>query len=49
MGGFRGRQRWNCEPKRAETGSVETVRGEVEGGEVGAKVAAKPIIKERFI
>jgi len=41
--------RWNCEAKRAETGTVETVWGEVEGGEVGGKVAAKPIIRKRFI
>jgi hypothetical protein len=41
--------RRNCAAKRAETGSVETVWGEVDGGEVGAKVAAKPIIRKRFI
>ena len=41
--------RQKCEAKKAESGSGETVRAQADGGKVGTKVAAKPIIIERFI
>ena len=41
--------RQKCEAKRAESGSVKGVQEQADEGEVGAKVAAKPIIIERFI